>query len=434
MSNRSSALASHFNYIPKDWNLEKLNGLVKKDKKITYGIVQPGEFDDHGILLIRGQDYMNGWKNRSSFFKVSPALHAKFKRSTTSAGDVLLSIAGYTGQPAIVPDWIEEANLTQTTARISCNPDAIFNRYLYYFLLSDEGRMQSRRNAKGSAQEGLNLEDVEKYYVAFPPLPEQQKIAAILTSVDDVIESTQAQINKLKDLKTGMMQELLTKGIGHSEFKDSPVGRIPKAWSSVTVIDSGIKVLDGDRGAEYPKDADFFAYEYCLFLSAKNVTKAGFKFEQLAFITKEKDEKLRKGKLTLGDIVITTRGTVGNIAYFDNSVPFQNIRINSGMAIIRNEKTNFHSEFLNAVLHSRLVGEQIELMAFGSAQPQLTIGVIQNINLPLPPKDEQVKIFNVISSLQKKLDLAESKLSLFSNTKKALMQDLLTGKVRVKVN
>jgi len=64
-----------------------------------------------------------------------------------------------------------------------------------------------------------------------PPLPEQQKIAAILSSVDDVIEKTRAQIDKLKDLKIGMMQELLTKGIGHTEFKDSPVGRIPKEWN-----------------------------------------------------------------------------------------------------------------------------------------------------------------------------------------------------------
>src|SRR5690606_282638 len=70
-----------------------------------------------------------------------------------------------------------------------------------------------------------------------PPLPEQQKIAIILSSVDDVIEKTRAQLDKLKDLKTGMMQELLTQGIGHTEFKDSPVGRIPKTWDVVQFKD-----------------------------------------------------------------------------------------------------------------------------------------------------------------------------------------------------
>ena len=64
-------------------------------------------------------------------------------------------------------------------------------------------------------------------------MAEQQKIASILTSVDEVIEKTEAQISKLQDLKKGMMQELLTKGIGHTEFKDSPVGRIPKGWEVV---------------------------------------------------------------------------------------------------------------------------------------------------------------------------------------------------------
>ena len=148
----------------------------------------------------------------------------------------------------------------------------------------------------------------------YPPLPEQQKIASILTSMDEVLEKTQAQINKLKDLKKAMMQELLTKGIGHTEFKDSPVGRIPKEWDILYICDSSVDVLDGDRGNEYPKEKDFMSSGYCLFLSAKNVTKNGFKFDECSFISEEKDGKLRKGRLVKGDIVITTRGTVGNMA------------------------------------------------------------------------------------------------------------------------
>ena len=80
----------------------------------------------------------------------------------------------------------------------------------------------------------------EFYFFPKIPVAEQQKIATILSSVDDVIEKTRAQIDKLKDLKTGMMQELLTKGIGHTEFKDSPVGRIPSAWTA-KLLDSVAK-------------------------------------------------------------------------------------------------------------------------------------------------------------------------------------------------
>jgi len=264
-----------------------------------------------------------------------------------------------------------------------------------------------------------------------PPLPEQQKIAQILTSVDEVIEKTQAQIDKLKDLKTGMMQELLTKGIGHVEFKDSPVGRIPIGWEVETIEGLNILVLDGDRGKEYPKEKDFFQHEHCLFLSAKNVTKKGFRFDVSMFITEKKDNAMRKGKLKRGDIVITTRGTLGNIAYFNTEIPFENVRINSGMAIIRNDKTSINTEFLNILLHSPLVNEQTELLAFGSAIPQLTIGLLKNLNIPVPSIEEQNKISTTINLVSHKIILIESKLTSLKNTKKALMQDLLTGKVRV---
>jgi type I restriction enzyme S subunit len=103
------------------------------------------------------------------------------------------------------------------------------------------------RYSQGMVNDTLNLkfENFSLIKVKIPPLLEQQKIAAILTAVDEVIESTQAQINKLKDLKIGMMQELLTKGTGHTKFRDSPVGRIPISWnvaelgSLLTKIDSG---------------------------------------------------------------------------------------------------------------------------------------------------------------------------------------------------
>ena len=75
-----------------------------------------------------------------------------------------------------------------------------------------------------------------------PPIKEQKKIAKILTSIDRVIELTEKEIAKLKDLKKGMMQDLLTKGIGHTKFKDSPTGRIPESWEVIKLkkaIESG---------------------------------------------------------------------------------------------------------------------------------------------------------------------------------------------------
>lgn len=309
------------------------------------------------------------------------------------------------------------------------------SEFLYQFTNSEDFRLKGEANMTGSAgQRRVPTEYLKTLDVIFPPLPEQQKIAAILSSVDDVIEKTRAQIDKLKDLKTGMMQELLTKGIGHTEFKDSPVGRIPVAWKVGSLESFGIDVLDGDRGKEYPKESDFYNWEYCLFLSAKNVTKTGFKFDEKAFITKKKDDALRKGKLVRGDVVITTRGTVGNTAFYGSNIPFDHIRINSGMAIIRNKTSDMAPAFLNLLMNSPMVREQVELLAFGSAQPQLTIGIIKGLIAPKPTLDEQIAIAESIESIELQIKIKSNRLRALNHTKKALMQDLLTGKVRVKVD
>ena len=324
--------------------------------------------------------------------------------------------------------------LTRQTAidnnMMAAIPNSDDDNFLYYVLQDvDLGEI-----VQGGALPSVNQSQMKDIPALVPPLPEQQKIAAILSSVDDVIEKTRAQIDKLKDLKTGMMQELLTKGIGHTAFKDSPVGRIPEGWDVGAISDFGVEVLDGDRGKQYPKESDFQSWGHCLFLSAKNVTKAGFKFSEMVFISEEKDSALRKGKLQRGDIVITTRGTVGNIAFYTDGVPYKSIRINSGMAIIRNPKNEISPNFLNLLMVSPIVTEQIELLAFGSAQPQLTIGIIKGLLVPKPSLDEQNRISLAISSVDTKQRLASQKLDAMLLLKKALMQDLLTGKIRVNVD
>ena len=116
------------------------------------------------------------------------------------------------------------------TIRIRSNREICDPEYLFYQLRSDGVRRWILNNAQASALTNLNSGIVDSIPIDLPPLSEQKKIASILTSVDEVIEKTQSQIDKLQDLKRGTMNELLTKGIGHTEFKDSELGRIPKGW------------------------------------------------------------------------------------------------------------------------------------------------------------------------------------------------------------
>ncbi|MFQ2407049.1 restriction endonuclease subunit S [Aeromonas caviae] len=206
---------------------------------------------------------------------------------------------------------------------------------------------------------------------------------------------------------------------------------VPKGWLSTTIDDAKIKVIDGDRGKEYPKSTDFLEAGYCLFLSAKNVTKSGFLFDELQFINKDKDQKLRKGRVERGNIVLTTRGSVGQFAYFDDSVPYDVMRINSGMVVIDSSQSELSARFLYALCRSSIVAKQIDAASFGSAQPQLTVGIIKGIKLPVPPLPEQKKIAKILSTWDKAISTTEQLLANSQQQKKALMQQLLTGKKRL---
>ena len=198
--------------IPEEWIIKKFKDIVPKNRKITYGIVQPGEYDENGILLVRGQDYISGWDNKEeNYFKVDPKLHQNYIRAKIIPKDILLCIVG-AGVGAVnqVPEWIKEANITQTTARIACDESTLLSEYLLYFLSSSFGKIQSIKFTKGSAQPGLNLADVEKFQLITPVLLEQKKIILILSNIDLYMNTLETKKNYFENLKKGLMQNLLT--------------------------------------------------------------------------------------------------------------------------------------------------------------------------------------------------------------------------------
>jgi type I restriction enzyme S subunit len=211
-------------------------------------------------------------------------------------------------------------------------------------------------------------------------------------------------------------------------YKQTEVGMLPEAWGVVDFVSFG-RVIDGDRGVQYPGVGDFRENGYCLFLNAGNVTKEGFRFAKRQFISAEKDKKLNKGKLARGDVVLTTRGTLGNFAYFSADVPFDQIRINSGMVILRNTSETVSNTYEYLVLRSRIVESQIERLSFGSAQPQLTVKNISTLKVPLPPtKAEQEAIVEALSDAGA---LTESLVQLIAkkrDLKKGVMQELFRPK------
>ncbi|MCP3176948.1 restriction endonuclease subunit S [Desulfuromonas sp. KJ2020] len=167
---------------------------------------------------------------------------------------------------------------------------------------------------------------------------------------------------------------------------------------------AALQIIDGDRGVNYPQKSEFVKSGHCAFLNTGNVTKSGFDFSETDFISKEKDVRLRKGKATRNDIVLTTRGTVGNVAFYGESIPFQNIRINSGMVLLRANPKDIAPYYLYCFLRSDVFKKQVFSNGSGSAQPQLPIGALKNIAFPLPGIEAQKKIAAVLSALDAKID------------------------------
>jgi type I restriction enzyme S subunit len=203
-------------------------------------------------------------------------------------------------------------------------------------------------------------------------------------------------------------------------------------WDLRNLNNYSVDIVDGDRGTSYPKESDFYDSGYCLFLNAKNVTKSGFVFDRTAFITESKDLQLRKGKLVEGDIVLTTRGTLGNFAFYNDTSNFLNVRINSGMVIIRVNDSRINKLYLYKYFGTSIIERHINKIAFGSAQPQLTVKEIKQFPLSIPSLPEQTKIAEFLTAIDKRIELLTAKKEKLTLYKKGVMQKIFNQEIRFK--
>lgn len=304
----------------------------------------------------------------------------EFNRNKVKYGDIFFT------RSSLVKEGIAHSNIYLSNSQdvtfdghlIKMSPKKDFiNPIFFYFLLkTSKVRKQLVKRGKTTTMTTIGQADIATVKVAFPEVKEQIKIADFLITIDQKIAQLTQKFELLTRYKKGVMQQLFNQKL---RFKDDGDRNFPD-WEEKTLAQANIKVIDGDRGEKYPNGDDFSDDGYCLFLNAKNVTKSGFIFNEVSFITKQKDEELRKGKLIRNDLIITTRGTVGNIAYYDKNVKHENIRINSGMVIIRNSSDAIQTNYLYKYFNSPRFRKMLEQIAFGSAQPQLTVA---EINLKL---------------------------------------------------
>jgi type I restriction enzyme, S subunit len=308
------------------------------------------------------------------------------------------------------------------------------HQFVRHLLKSNSFTQQVDLSLAGSAINNLKDGDVEDYTFLLPPLPEQKKIASILTSVDEVIEKTQSQIDKLQDLKKGTMNELLTKGIGHTEFKDSDLGRIPKSWEVKRLEDCISSFQNG-----YAFSSSGYVDEGIPIISIVNISLGGkFKFDK----TKEKkwsiDEvnSLQRYLVREGDLIMAMTDVTPNMAVIGRGAIVrrsQNSLLNQRVGLIRTNEI-CTGDFLAYVFNGQYWRYYSKISASLGAQANIgTQGILSGL-IAVPGLDEQIKITEILNSLDEQIEVRGQKVSQTQSLKKSLMQDLLTGKVRVSVN
>jgi type I restriction enzyme S subunit len=328
-------------------------------------------------------------------------------------GTIILSFGATIGEVGIAE--IELAT-KQGIAGIVPQKDKLLNTFLYYVLKHNKHILLRYAN-QTTIMEVRPSVIKEKFKFPLPPLPEQRKIAQILETVDNAIEKTEKIIEKYKRIKQGLMQDLLTKGIDENgnirsekthKFRDSPLGRIPEEWEVVRLGDAFYIKAGGDIDKLSYSDTKDERFKYPIFSNTlENKGLYGY-----------------SDKFTYPEncITITGRGTLGY------AIP----RFEKFNAIIRVLVLIPKFE-INIVFISEYINNKINFVVESTGVPQLTAPKVAEYYIPLPPLSEQKSIAEILSQIDQAIEKEEKYKEKLERLKKGLMEDLLTGKVRVRL-
>ena len=414
--------------IPEDWDVVRLG--------------------DSGVAEIRGNKSVNNVEKIAFIpmeFIPDSSIYTKYEirnlneiKSSTycEAGDLLLAKITPSlenGKQGIVPEDVPNGFALATTEVFPIVCKGIDRLFLFYILKHPRFRKVLEYSMRGTTgRQRVPKEAVENLPIPYPPLSEQRKIAEILSTVDKAIQKVDEAIAKTERLKKGLMQELLTKGIGHTEFKDTEIGRIPKEWEVVKISDV-VKPKDGIKRGPWGGmiKKEFFVERGFKVYEQKNVILNDFNIGNY-YIANEKFNELKSYEIKPGDILITSAGTIGKIAIVPDGI--QRGIFNQALIRIRLKSDIVSTTYFKYLFESGMLEKQLKKFAYGATQVNLaSIKILKQILLSLPPLSEQQKIAEILSTVDKKLELEKKRKEKLERIKKGLMNDLLTGKRRVKV-
>jgi type I restriction enzyme, S subunit len=347
------------------------------------------------------------------------------------AGTIVITIAANIGDtgiaqfPVAFPDSLVGI---QAGPRVDC-------RYLEFSLRSRKKALEEA--APQNAQKNINLETLRPLAIPLPPLPEQRKIAAILSSVDEAIEGTQAVIDQLQVVKKAMMADLLTRGIPgrHKTFKQTEIGEVPEEWSLCSVEALGLEgqptVRTGPFGSSM-KTKDFRASGVPV-LTIQSLGEGEILHDGLFYVSDAKATELAEYKVALNDVVFSRVADIGRCAAIRASE--EGWLISPNLTRIRLDPKKADARFLMYLITlGEGVRRQVEMVTGSAGRPVISSTTLKTLGLTMPDLDEQRAIATVGMQLEDRMAVERASLEQLRRAKSALMSVLLTGEIRVRVD
>jgi type I restriction enzyme S subunit len=409
---------------------------------VEWGVVQIGEIADvkggkrlpkgHTLIkdvtpypYIRVSDMFMGGVDTSGILYVPINIHHLIARYTISKNDLFISVAGTLGLVGEIPEILDGANLTENADKltnIKCD-----KKFLLYVLKSPAIQDAIAKEQTNNAQPKLALAKIREFVFALPSKYEQRKIAEILSTLDEKMAVMDEQLVQTQELKKGLMQRLLTKGIGHSQFKDSPLGEIPASWE-VKFLE---QLVDTKRNIRYGivQTGENLANGIpCLRVADFNSRQ--FEVATMIKTSPEVSAGYSSTILKANDIVFPLRGRIGEVRLVDSSI--EGINLTRGIALI-STSSRVKAEYLLWQLRSPAVRKEILAKVNGTTLQEIPITGLKKVIVPVASESEQRQIAEILTTVDEKIGVLQDKKAQYQTLKRGLMQQLLTGQRRVRV-
>jgi type I restriction enzyme S subunit len=313
--------------------------------------------------------------------------------------------------------------------------EQINRKFLFYKLINAKPWFE-KMAAQAINQASINQVTIKELQLDIPQQKsEQTKIAEILSTVDRAIEQTEALIAKQQRVKTGLMHDLLTRGIDEHgnlrseqthKFKDSPLGRIPVEWEVGELETVAEFVTSGSRGW-----AQYYNSEGAMFLRIGNLTRdhINLRLEDMAFVNPPRTSEGKRTSVLPGDLLISITADLGIIGLIPEG--FGEGSVNQHIALVRLSPTKVNARFIGWFLSGRGGQSQFEKLNESGAKAGLNLPTIRELFVPITKPGEEARIAEILDTNSNRVNDLYSRLGKLRSLKTALMQDLLTGKKRV---